>query len=129
MVVATVNNEVFMSLLDSITKFFGFGGEKPQPSVEASPYYQAISQHFGLDHEPTPWPWGKKGRPVATNELPPQRIPVTGRNAPLPHGIREAKRGEPHQGWREWEPKVSDRQRMTDYLRDGAVSPDRGRQR
>jgi hypothetical protein len=112
-----------MSILNSISRFFGLGDAKP--SADASPYYDAISEHFGLDREPEPWRWGKHGRRVATNELPPQHIPITGRNAPLRHGIKEVKHGEPL-GSREWsarEPKDSDRQRMDDHLRDGCVAP------
>jgi hypothetical protein len=79
-----------MSIFDSIARLFK-GGDP----ADASPYYRSISEHFGMDHEPT-WPH-QGARKVATNELPPERQPITGRNAPLPHGIREVKHGEAHQ--------------------------------
>jgi hypothetical protein len=119
------NNEVQMSALDAIARFFG-GGDP----ADASPYHRAISEHYGLDQEPAPWPY-KNGRKVATNELPPERIPITGKNSPLPHGIREVKHGEARQGWPSWKPRESqdtDHQRMNDYLRDGALDPKRLRQ-
>ena len=114
-----------MSVLGAIVRFLG-GGDPADPS----PYYRSISEHFGLDQEPEPWTH-KGGRKVATNELPPERLPVSGRNAPLPHGIREVKHGEAHQGWPGWksrEPQDSDHRRMNDFLRDGAIDPKRLRQ-
>jgi hypothetical protein len=91
-----------MPFFDAISKFFGFGGPKPEGT----------------------WP-----RKVATNELPPSRLPIVPAHLrpSLPFGIREVT-GPNHEGWQAWKNPLEQRNReegrtMLDFLRDGAVRP------
>jgi hypothetical protein len=89
-----------MSFFDSISQFFGFGGSKPEGT----------------------WP-----RKVATNELPPSRLPIIPAHlrGTLPFGIREPCAA--WQGWLPWKPPLEHERSagstMTDFLHDGFVPP------
>jgi hypothetical protein len=94
-------------------------------------FFSAITKFFGLNQEPAKGYWP---RVVATNELPPSRIPITGiLENNLPFGMREVTAAEIHQGWHPWSPRHQpeptnylrhpDLQQMNDHLRDGAVAP------
>ena len=84
-------------------------------------FFDAISRFFGFDRDPAE---GKWPRPVATNELPPERIPSAGHNQPLPFGIRELT-GRDHQGCQGWSPQRSDNgiKEFNRYMRDGYLRP------
>jgi hypothetical protein len=84
------------------------------------PFFDAISRFFGFDRDPTV---GKWPRPVGTNELPPERIPIIGYNQPLPFGIREVS-GPNHQGWQPWRQRQQQEDATKEfnrYLRDGGL--------
>ena len=88
-------------------------------------FFDAISQFFGFGAEPSgTWP-----RKVATNELPPSRLPIIPPHlrGTLPFGIREVS-GPSHEGWQPWKNPIEQRNReegrsMGDFLRDGAIRP------
>jgi hypothetical protein len=93
------------------------------------PFFDAISKFFGFGAEPQAGTWPRK---VATNELPPSRLPIVPPHlrGTLPFGIREVT-GSDHQSWQPWKSPIEQRDReagrtMGDFLMDGAVrSPDR----
>jgi hypothetical protein len=84
-------------------------------------FFDAISKFFGFDRDPAEGKWPRR---VATNELPPERIPVVGYNQPLPFGIREVT-GPGHQSWQAWSPQRSNNatKEFNRYLRDGGLPP------
>jgi hypothetical protein len=89
-------------------------------------FLDSISKFFGLNRDPGAGTWPRK---VATNELPPSRLPILPAHMrpSLGFGIREMN-GPDHQSWRPWTNPLLQRNRetgrsMTDYLMDGCVRP------